>query len=130
MIRGTTAQFKFKMPYTLNELEWINVNFWQPNNPNTLAQIKKTKNDCNTTSNIKEIVVSLTAEETARFSDKYKARMQLRARHTQTGAVFGIKPQTITVYPMADDIAIDGSTVLPPDTDGWVVLDGGAIVED
>lgn len=130
MIRGTTAQFKFKMPYMFSELEWVNVVFWQTNNQQ--AQIKKTANDCRVTENPNEIVISLTAEETMRFSAKYKAKMQLKARYAATGAIFGTKPETLSVYPMADNIdnIVDDGTVTPPiDTDGWVILDGGVIVE-
>ena len=35
MIRGTTAQFKFKLPYAKNELQWITMKFWQPGNDGT-----------------------------------------------------------------------------------------------
>lgn len=130
MIRGTTAQFKFKMPYMFSELEWVNIVFWQANNQR--AQIKKAKNDCRTTESLNEIVISLTAEETMFFSDKYKAKTQLKARHAATGAIFGTKPQTFSVYPMADNVdnIVDDGTATPPtDTDGWVILDGGVIVE-
>lgn len=35
MIRGTTAQFKFNMPYEFDDLCIIEVTFWQPNNEGT-----------------------------------------------------------------------------------------------
>ena len=129
MIRGTTAQFKFKLPYTKDELLWIRVKFWQQNNPSKLLPITKTKDHCVCADDNNEIYVSLTSEETARFSDKYKAVMQLRAQPID-GALFGTKERYITVYPMRDDI-IDEDIPLDPSIttmDGWVVLDGNRII--
>ena len=130
MIRGTTAQFKFKLPYSLSQLEWVNIKFWQPNNPHSLLPITKTKTHCSEAAT-NEVCVSLTSEETARFSDKYKAKVQLRAQPDVNlgGPVFGSKEQIITVYPMRDDI-IDGDiAVETPNTtaEGWIILDGGEI---
>lgn len=127
MIRGTTAQFKFKTPYPKDECLWIRIKFWQPNNPNELLPITRIKEDCDTTDDQKEWVVSLTAEETARFLDKYKARVQLRAQHSLTGSVFGTKPELITVYPMLDDIIEEDPTFPSKDQNGWIIIDGGII---
>lgn len=127
MIRGTTAQFKFKMPYSKSECDSIRIKFWQPNNPSELLPITRTANDCSTTDNDKELCVSLTAEETARFSDKYKARVQLRAQ--VNGTVFGSYPQIIPVYPMINDIIEEDPTLPPQDEEGWIVLDGDTISE-
>ena len=130
MIRGTTAQFKFKMPYTKDELMWLTIKFWQPNNQSDLLPITKIKDDCVTTDNPKEILVSLTAEETSRFLDKYKAKMQLRAQNTLTGTVFGTKPRLVTVYPMLDNL-IEEDPMIPIDTgDRWIIIDGGNIIEE
>ena len=120
MIRGTTAQFKFKLPYSYSELEWITIDFWQPGNPSGNLPITKTKTHCDGSSQ-DEVCVSLSAAETAYFSDKYKAKVQLRAK-PKVGAAFGSKQQLITVYPMYN-IAGDG-----PD-DGYVTLDGGSITD-
>lgn len=132
MIRGTTAQFKFKMPYPKDELLWIRLKFWQPNNPSSLLPITKVRNttedDFGTTDDPKELIVSLTAEETSRFLDKYKAKMQLRAEHS-TGTVFGTKPQLVTVYPMLDNLIEEDPTILPADENGFIIIDGGAIVD-
>jgi hypothetical protein len=124
MIRGTTAQFKFKSPYPKSELEWATVKFWQPNNPSTLLPITKTLNDCALSNDSYELCFSLTAEETSRFLDKYKAKVQLRALHRVTGAVFGCKPQLVAVYPMSDDI-IEENPMFPEESeDGFTILDG------
>ena len=105
MIRGTTAQFKFKLPYTKEELEWATITFWQSSNHSLLPITKKLEH-CSAPNDSNELCVSLTAEETARFSDKYKAMVQLRAQPFG-GIVFGSKQQLITVYPMLDDIIED-----------------------
>lgn len=130
MIRGTTAQFKFKIPYELNQLEWVRVKFWQPNNPNELLPITKTKSEC-TELSAGEVCVCLTSEQTARFSDKYKAIVQLRAQPLAElgGPVFACRQRLITVYPMLDDmieedIATDSTVVTE---EGWVILDGQSV---
>ena len=135
MIRGTTAQFKFKLPYSYNELEWITIKFWQPGNPN-LSPIIKRKTECSPVAGTTEICTSLTCEETARFSDKYKAKVQLRAQPDAMlhQAPFGCKEQFITVYPMSDDLIEDDINTpieppIPPISDEWVSLDGGTIIE-
>ena len=78
----------------------------------------------------KEIYVSLRPSETALFSDKYKAKLQLRAQPL-IGAPFGSKEQLITVYPMPDDIIIDDPTIDPdtPIEEDWFIFDGGTIVD-
>lgn len=127
MIRGTTAQFKFILPYAYDELASITIKFWQPGNPN-LAPIYKDKSNC--TERVQnEIYVSLRPSETAAFSDRYKAKMQLSAKPV-IGEVFGTQEQLITVYPMPDDIIIDDPTVDPsvPVEGGWIILDGGSII--
>lgn len=104
MIRGATAQFKFKMPYSCDELAWMKVRFWQPTNPDPLAQITKVKDSHGVFSTNSEIVVTLTPEETILFSDKYKMKVQLRAMHTVTGTIFGMPPKLVTVYPKHGNI--------------------------
>lgn len=127
MIRGTTAQFKFKIPYSLNQLEWVNVKFWQPNNPHEDLPITKYKTDCTEISD-GEVCVCLTATQTAMFSDKYKAIVQLRAQPILTigGPVFGCRQRLITVYPMLDDIIEEDTPTENPvvTEEGWVILDG------
>lgn len=127
MIRGTTAQFKFTLPYTKDECEWITIKFWQPNNPTKLLPITRTKDDCDAPSDSKEIYVSLTAEETSRFLDKFKAKAQLRAQ--ANGTVFGSKPRLITVYPMPDDIIEEDPNMPPENEEGWIILDGEVVTD-
>lgn len=128
MIRGTTAQFKFKLPYTLDELNNVTIKFWQPGNPSDSLPIYKYKQNCAERVG-KEVYVSLRPYETALFSDKYKAKLQLSAQ-PYIGSQFGCKEQLITVYPMPDDIIIDDPTSDPdiPIENGWIILDGKAIV--
>jgi hypothetical protein len=128
MIRGTTAQFKFKLPYSKDELIDITIRFWQDGNYSDSLPLFKYKSNCEERA-AKEIYVSLRPSETALFSDKYKAKMQLMAQPI-VGAPFGSKERLIPVYPMPDDIIIDDPTI--PDTpteDGWIILDGGTIVD-
>lgn len=134
MIRGTTAQFKFKLPYSFNELEWITITFWQPGNPN-LSSIIKRKSQCSSVIGTNEICTALTCEETAQFSDKLKAKVQLRAQPIEDlhEAPFGSKEQLITVYPMLDDLIEDKENTpieppIPPASNEPVHFDGGAII--
>lgn len=130
MIRGTNAQFKFKLPYTKSELEWVTIRFWQSNNPSTLLPITKTLQHCDGPDDSVELCVSLTADETARFSDKYKAKVQMRAMHKTSGAIFGSRPQLITVYPM-HDAEINGDPTIPPVSgDDFIILDGSTVASN
>ena len=128
MIRGTTAQFKFKLPYSRTEIQMATIRFWQSNNTNNLPIVKtldsERLDDCFISEDSKELCVSLTAEETSRFSDKYKAKVQLRAQNVD-GTIFGSRPQVVTVYPMPDDI-ID-PTLPPANEEGWIVFDGDTV---
>ena len=129
MIRGTTAQFKFKLPYTCNEITSIIIKFWQPGNPSESLPIYKNKNNCVEIGD-NTICVSLRPSETALFSDRYKAKLQLSA-YPAVGTPFGSKERLITVYPMPDDIIIDDPTIDPnlPMVDDWVILDGDVIAK-
>jgi hypothetical protein len=128
MIRGTTAQYKFKLSCTKAELAWATINLWQSNNPSSLLPVVKTLDDCYDPDDSTELHITLTEEETARFSDKYKAKLQFRAQHKDSGHVFGNeKPELITVYPMFDhnEIIIPGV-----DGDDLIIFDGKAIGGD
>ena len=127
MIRGTTAQFRFKLPYKKSELEWATIQFWQPGNMNSNLPITKRLEHCDAPDDSTELCVSLIAEETQRFSEKYKAKVQLRAQHMKSGTVFGSRPQLITVYPMPDHILEEDSTLPAVNDDGWIILDGETI---
>ena len=133
MIRGTTAQFKFKLPYRNDDLLWATIKFWQLCNTGTTdapLPITKTLSHCSTSDDDrKELCVSLTAEETTRFSEKSKARVQIRAQHIN-GTVIASRQQLITVYPINDDI-VDDDVVSPgaEEQNGLIIFDGGAITE-
>lgn len=133
MIRGTTAPFKIKLPYTIGELEWVTMKWWQDGNKGTtMAPLPITKRlaNCSTTENAdtsKELYVSLTAEETMRFSDKYKAKMQFRAKLLSNGRIIGCKPKLIAVYPINEDLFGD-DIVTEESSDGWIVLDGKTVI--
>lgn len=128
MIRGTTDVFKFKLPYPQEELAWAVIKFWQTNNPSELLPIVKNKNNCYMAENSNELYVSLTAEETARFSDKYAAKVQLRAQHSVTGTVFGSRTKLVTVYPMPDDIIEEHPTLPGKNDEDFIIFDGKVIV--
>ena len=127
MIRGTVAQYKFKLPYSYDELASITIKFWQPGNLDVSLPIFKYKSNCEEVKS--EIYVSLRPSETALFSDKYKAKMQLRAQPI-IGLPFGTKEQVLTVYPMPDDIIVDDPEIpdAPIIEDDWIILDGDTIV--
>lgn len=131
MIRGTTAQFRFKLPYAKQDLLWATMKFWQPGNDGTpLAPLPITKRleHCSAPEDSYELCVNLTAEETLRFSDKLKARVQLRAQ-TLDGTTFASRETLVSVYPINDDITTDDPTLPDPDSMGLIILDGKSIVE-
>lgn len=129
MIRGTTAQFKLKLPYSYDEFTNIIIRFWQPGNPSEFLPLFKYKSDCRELAE-RELHVSLRPSETALFSDKRKAKMQLMC-YPLVGAPFGSKERLVTVYPMPDDIIIDDPVIDPsiPPEDEWIILDGDVIVD-
>jgi hypothetical protein len=79
-----------------------------------------------------ELVVVLNKEETLRFTDKKKARVQMVAESLDGIVPFSHKPYTFTVYPVLDD-SILGDDIIPtpgPSDDGGVViLDGSTIIK-
>ena len=131
MIRGTTAYFKFIMPYDYNQLVSAEVICWQegyagPSESRALP-IVKTLAHCAPTSKSNELSVSLTPEETARFTDRRKAYIQMAAT-TIEGSRFGSLKKELIVYPMKgddiEDIVTPPAPPEDPDGDGWVILDG------
>ena len=125
MIRGTTAYFKFALPYNYDQLESANIVFWQPYNdgptPDRPLPITKILKQCVKTAE-KELSVSLTPEETLRFTDTLKAYVQMTAT-TIDGIRFGSYEKTITVYPVRND-NVEDEAIPTPDYDGVVILDG------
>lgn len=127
MIRGTTARFTFKLPCAKGELLQATIKVTQANNPSRYLPITRQLSECGGHNDENILRVSLRPDETALFSEKYKATIQLRATRID-GTVFGSRPQLITVYPMNDDIIEDIPPVLPEvNEDGWIIFDGGVI---
>lgn len=133
MIRGTVQPFKIILPCKNTELEWITIHFSQSNNPNRTLPIIKTKQDCGPRNEDDELdgtnilYVTLSAYDTTQFSDKYKSKMQLRAKPIN-GVEFGMPDHLITVYPMPDDLINQNPPTPLPTSDGWIIFDGDRIV--
>ena len=127
MIRGTTAHFTFKIPYPKDELAWATIKFWQEGNTSLYLPITKKLEHCDAPEGSMELCVSLTADETKRFSEKYKGKVQIRAQHSTDGTIFGNRPTLFTVYPMNDGILDEDPTLPAENADNWVVFDGGTV---
>jgi len=132
MIRGTNAEFRFKLPYDYDEIAAVQIVFWQDNNDGPSKDrplpIYKAKSQClkGDTPNI--LCVILHQEETLRFTEKRKAKVQLRAT-TTTGTPIACKERLITVYPVYDDSVLDDVIPTTPSYDGLIILDGQNIIE-
>ena len=131
MVRGTTAQFKFSLPYNYDDLKSAEIVFWQSGNYGTTENplpIRKSLEQCYGVEGTKELSVALSPSETLRFSEKAKAKTQLRAS-TFEGICFASKQEIITVYPSYDDSILDDVVPTPGGSQlgNWTVLDGGAI---
>ena len=130
MIRGTTACFRFKLPYVVEQIRSVTITFWQTNNTGTVdapLPIVKTLMSCSFTNNPREISVTLNPHETARFSSRFKGQVQFEGE-TIDGVKFGGKPTLFSVYPNKNTSA---EKPLEPESSGqygdFVVLDGGEI---
>ena len=131
MIRGTTTSFIFQLPFKKCEIESIKIKFWQPGNSGTREEplpFYKYLDNCAGDDDATEITVSLSPSETKRFSDKLKAYVQMSAKQI-SGPVVATLRHLITVYPMDDDLITDTGEepIIPPTSDGWVIIDGGVI---
>lgn len=130
MVRGTTAQFKFNLPYDYNDLKLVKITFWQPGNNGPASDrplpIIKTLSQCSQSNVPSELLVSLTQEETLRFGDQRKAYVQLRAE-SKDGYVFASKQETLTVYPLYDDSVLGDFVTPTPGDDDYIFLDSGSI---
>lgn len=144
MIRGTTAGFKFTLPYPLGKLARVTVTFWQNGYEGTEyypLPIVKDFTDFSDSDDSTQLTVTLTASETKRFTDKLKARVQLVARtraivddesgeEIEPSVRFASRTSLITVYPINDDIVDDNpEDTAPTDDDGWIILDGQKITK-
>lgn len=125
MIRGTTALFKFKLPYAKQDIVWTTIRFSQTDNKNQRISIAKNLKHCDSPEDSNILCVSLTALETMRFSDKVKAKVQLRGQ-AKDGTIFSLKPKLITVYPIDEDLLTD-DIIVPEEENGWIIIDSGSI---
>lgn len=131
MIRGTNAQFKFRLPYEVSELQSVKITFWQNGNdgPDSTRPLPiiKILEQCSQSDVPNELCVTLNQEETLRFVDEHKGYVQLRGI-TIDGIPFATREKMFTVYPVYDDSVI-GDVVIPtPEYDGLIILDGQSIV--
>lgn len=125
IIRGTTSTLKFKLPVTKGELAWATIRVWQPHNPSTLLPITKELSNCAGADDSSDLLVSLTAEETYRFSSKYKGKVQIRYEQVSNGSVAGMREEYFTVYPMFGDDSI----IIPDVQEELVVFNGQSIID-
>lgn len=99
LIRGACEQFKFKIPYTFEQLDKIEITFQQKKNDGSVLTIIKTKTDCTAThAKSQTVYTKLTQEETLQFATDTKAEVQWRALTTD-GFPFSSRIKKITVYP-------------------------------
>lgn len=131
MIRGTTIQFKFTIPYELKELNFAEVTFWQDHNVGTQLRpfpiIKIIDLTKYAQSTDKELFVILTQEETLRFSDKEKAYVQFRGI-TSGGIAFASRQTSFTVYPIYGEPMIED--IVTPTGDGVINIDSGVVADE
>lgn len=151
MIRGTTAPFKFEVPYDTSTISTIVVTFsqkhwrltdiapfslekrytasWVTQEDGSMKLIPMINNGfAFSETNSKEIQMMLPEEDTLRFSDKEKAYMQIRVQFDIDGGQVtrASLPQKITVYPVLNDSQI--GTPTPSETiDDIYIFDAGAI---
>lgn len=141
MVRGTTTSFKFDLPYTIGEIRRIRVKFWQKDYKGTFAHPLPIIKELTTFSeplDSKQLIINLTASETAGFTDKLKGIVQLVGTTNSTideetgeeilGQRFASRQQLFTVYPLDDSIVDQHpEDTAPVDENGWTILDGGNV---
>ena len=138
MIRGTTASFKFDLPYTIGEISKVKVVFWQNGYKGTFAHplpIERTLTTFSEPLDSKQLTITLLPSETAGFTDKLKGIVQLVGvtkgdlDEETPGHRFASHQQLFTVYPLDDNIVDqDPEDTAPVDENGWTILDGGEVV--
>lgn len=135
MIRGTTAGFKFTLPYPLSKLAVVKVTFWQEGYKGITKEFK----DFSESDNSTQLTVTLSASDTKTFTDRLKARVQLVAdtrpivnsatgEEIEPSVRFASRITLITVHPMKDGIIDkDPEDTAPIDENGRIILDGQEI---
>lgn len=131
MIRGTNQEFRFDLSCNFDELAQVHIKFWQENYNGPAnwrpLPIIKVKAQCSPCDNANQLSVVLNQEETLRFTDKRKAKVQLR------GVTYGGRPiatleHLIKVYPVKDDSILDGDIMPTPTYEDLIILDGQNIL--
>ena len=135
MIRGTTAQFTFKLPkeLNLNDVSYIQITAWQKGytgTPIAPLPISKTYTNSDWGSVLKDehtLVVVLSPEQTARFTDKLKGYIQCKVV-VEGKAIYGTYEQRFTVHPMYKDMVGGDMGEIEQNSEGWIILDGQTIM--
>lgn len=138
MIRGTTAPFKFKLPYTWDKVCAARATFKQiQDNGETLTIVKtydtrriEHPNPGGFTPDPNDnsiVYVVLNSNETLQFSDKRKANVQFKS-YCEDNGVIASKLQKFTVYPIEDSETFEELPNTPSVYDGIFVLDAGEIL--
>jgi hypothetical protein len=136
MIRGTTAPFKFNVPYAWKEICAIEATFTQKKDDGSQLSIIKaydTRWNVNINpggftpdvDNPNIVYVVLDPEETLRFSDKRKAKVQIKVYCQHKGTVAN-KPVLFTVYPINNDSILEDAGEPVPENN-MRILDAGKI---
>lgn len=131
MVRGTNQEFRFKLSCNFGELATVKVSFWQDNYNGPASYrplpIIKVKAQCSPCDEPNQCSVMLNQEETLRFSDKRKAKVQLRGV-TYDGRPIATLEHLIKVYPVYDDSILDGEIIPTPTYEDLIILDGQNIL--
>ena len=131
MVRGTNQEFRFKLSCNFGDLATVRVTFWQDNynGPATYRPLPiiKVKAQCAPCDEVNQCSVTLNQEETLRFTDKRKAKVQLRGV-TYDGRPIATMEHLIKVYPVYDDSILDGEIVPTPTYEDLIILDGQNIL--
>lgn len=131
MIRGTNQEFRFDLSCDFADLVNVSVAFWQDNNSGPAKYrplpIIKVKGQCAPCNEANQLSVVLNQEETLRFSDKRKAKVQLRGV-TRDGRPIATMEHLIKVYPVYDDSILDGDILPTPTYEDLIILDGKNIL--
>ena len=138
MVRGTTAPFRFKVPYEWSEICAIEATFTQKQNDGSKLSIVKEydtrwgENNSNPggftpdETNPHIVYVVLDPGETLKFSEKRKAEVQFKVYSPGKGTV-SHKPERFSVYPINNDSVLESPGEQIQDNNVWI-LDAGEIL--
>jgi hypothetical protein len=138
MIRGVSAEFIFDLPCQYLDLKSAQVAFWQEDyyGPSDLRRLPiiKTLEYCKRGPKPTQLSVTLSREETARFTELRKAYVQFAgvkmgfdANGNAVDQGIGHKKEMITVYPIHNSLE-PGEIILPTiNHNDLYFLDGGEL---